>query len=154
MKKYSLILLCLLSEAFAGSANIQINCESKFGKAKIFGHVPGDMAEYNLTIVINGKEKHYIDECVGLECKTMKRTKETLTVSDNIKQRFFRIAFSDTGSFYAIPDTIHYTKTANGYQATYQAYYHGVDPSQAQVGPRGTFVKKPIKLQCRQKQEI
>lgn len=63
MKKLILVFalaVIMSSQAYAGSANIEINCASSDSKVSLSGDVPGDFAEFHLNATIkenNGVRK-------------------------------------------------------------------------------------------------
>ena len=146
-------LLAFSSAVVAGSANIELKCQSASGRTMVSGSVPGDSLDYNLRIQIDGRTLRYADGCADLHCNRRLQGGK-LYVVEAIKQRVFAIAFVGSaslaaGSFYALPNTVRYQKTANGYQARYQAIYYGADPRQP-----NQLVKAPIQLTCQQQYEI
>ncbi len=103
----------------------------------------------------------YMDLCNDAEC-SKKEKHGDLFVVEALYNKVFTIYFAETfdasgnfiftGSFYALPNTIKYTKTKNGYRAEYKAIYDGAVP-RSNNSPK-TFVKEPIEVVCTHQEEL
>ncbi len=152
---YGCLLGCLT--AFAGTPQLNLNCKSVSGDMTISGFPRGE--GYDLNIKMGKATLRYVDICNDAECS--KREKQgQLYVVEALHKKVFTIYFSEPfdggdlmmGYFYALPDTVKYTKTSRGYRAQYQALYDAADP-RSDTSPR-TFVTKPIVLTCKQDEEL
>ncbi|OJV94329.1 MAG: hypothetical protein BGO43_08740 [Gammaproteobacteria bacterium 39-13] len=103
----------------------------------------------------------YVDICLDTECSKKEKYGD-LFVVEALRNKVFTIYFVETldsgnnfiftGSFYALPNTVKYSKTTNGYRAEYKAIYDGADP-RSNNSPK-TFVKEPIEVVCTHQEEL
>jgi hypothetical protein len=114
---------------------------------------------YDLKIKIDDHELRYVDACNDINCS--KRDKQgDLYVVEALNKKVFTIYFTESfdggvmfmGYFYALPETVKYTKTSHGYRAQYKAFYEGADP-RSNSQPKA-FVQNPIDLTCTQQEEL
>lgn len=159
MIKYVALHGCLIASfaAFSGVPQLNLNCKSASGELMISGFPRGE--GYDLKITMGKATLRYVDICNDAECS--KREKQGLLyVVEALNKKVFTIYFSEPfdggdlmmGYFYALPDSVKYTKTSRGYRAQYQALYDGADP-RSDTSPRA-FVNKPIVLTCTQDEEL
>lgn len=76
-----LALLIVPATATAGAANAGLRCVSRDKKLVIEGDIPGDFAEFKLTVAKNGKSKTYSD-----------KTGDRIVVFGHFSKRIFTLA--------------------------------------------------------------
>ncbi len=143
--------------SYAGTPQLNLDCKSVVGDMTISGFPRGEGND--LKIKIDNATLRYVDICVDAAC-TKQEKQGKLYVVEALNKKVFTMYFSELyegneiimGYFYALPDTVKYTKTSRGYRAQYQAFYDGVDP-RSDTFPK-TFVTKPILLSCTQDEEL
>lgn len=162
MKKFIAVIIAVAGIQFtdmatAGTAQLNLSCKSASGETTISGFARGE--GFDLKIDINGKTLRYVDTCIDPSCSKTEK-KGSLYVVEALNKGVFTIYFTDSpqdggrimGYFYALPETVKYTKTSRGYKARYKALYDGTDPSDN--SPIKQFVKKPVLLSCSQDEEL
>jgi hypothetical protein len=145
MKFLPLISLLLSTSAFAGAANIELDCVSDSGRTKVVGNVPGDMAEHEITFTIDGQSVHYVD--------TAETTpNSTIEVKGDARKQSFAFVISAVDaqpvfSFREIPGSGKIQRTPNGEKGSLRAIVQGVDP-------RDGSASKEIEVRCTYRYEI
>jgi hypothetical protein len=143
---------------YAGVPQLNLQCKSNSGHAAISGFPRGE--GYDLKITVDNVTLRYVDICSDAECSS-KEKQGDLFVVEALRHKVFTIYFVEPldtnanvimGYFYALPDTVKYIKTKNGYRAEYKALYDGADPRSK--GSPKAFVKEPIELMCTQQEEL
>ena len=157
--KYFVLSACLINclTIYAGTPQLNLNCKAVTGNTIISGFPRGE--GYDLRIKIDNATLRYVDICNDAEC-TKREKQGLLYVVEALHKKVFTIYFSEPfeggevfmGYFYALPDTVKYTKTNSGYRAQYNALYDGADP-RSDTSPR-TFMKEPVLLTCTQNEEL
>lgn len=151
------ILLLQTPTVLAGTPQLNLDCKSASGKMSISGFPRGE--GYDLKIRLNDAVLRFVDICNNEYCT--KRIKQgDLFVVEDLNHKVFTIYFSQKidnenvlmGTFYALPDTIVYTKTERGYRAKYKAIYDGTDPRKQKEIP--AYMDKPEELTCSQTEEL
>ena len=116
----SLVFASLLpSLAYAGAANIVVNCKSADGKVSLKGNVPGDMQEFALTADISGNQG-------GLTMKLYSETNQQtgkleanarIAVVEDLANAVFTVSAEDLNGegiesirLYALPKTVKYQR--------------------------------------------
>ena len=84
-----------ITNVYAGSNNIKIYCKSESGRSEIYGNVPGDFAEYYLTVKIDKDTLRYSSDKI--------KNTGSLRVISGFKNNIFAISFPDNGYLYSIP---------------------------------------------------
>lgn len=143
--------------AYAGTPQLNLNCKSDKNDTTISGFPRGEGND--LKIKIANATLRYVDICSDAAC-TKQEKNGKLYVVEALNKNVFTIYFSQLfegneifmGYFYALPNTIKYTKTNRGYRAQYKAIYDGADP-RSNTFPI-TFVKEAISLTCYQDEEL
>lgn len=162
MKKLIIILSSLIGANYstfadAGVPQLNLDCKSALTHMVISGFPRGE--GYDLKIKIDDHTLRYVDTCSDVHC--LKRELQgNLYVVEALNKKVFTIYFVEPttngdlfmGYFYALPETVNYTKTSRGYRAEYKAIYDGADPS-SDTSPK-EFVKKPIELICTHDEEL
>lgn len=151
------LLLLLTTPLFAGTPKLNLNCKSLTGEMSISGFPRGE--GYDLKITMDNSVLRYVDICVDAECSKTEKQGE-LFVVEALNKKVFTIYFvlpveggkMFMGQFYALPDTVRYTKTARGYKAEYKAIYDGADPRSKSIPKE--YLKTPAQLICLQQEEL
>lgn len=162
MNKFIFILVnfILLNYALplqAGVPQLNLDCKSVSGHMSISGFPRGE--GYDLKIKMNNQVLRYVDICDDAYC-TKREKQGDLYVVEALNKKVFTIYFVEPvengelfmGYFYALPETVNYTKTTRGYKAQYRALYDGADP-QSKTSPKA-FVNTPIELICEHQEEL
>ena len=157
--KLMIILSSLIwaNQLFAGTPQLTMDCKSKSVGMNISGYPRGE--GYDLKIEINGHTLRYVDKCNDVYCSKREKRGD-LYVVEALNRKVFTIYFVlpwDNGEifmgyFYALPETVKYTKTTRGYRAQYKAVYDGADP-RSETSPQA-FVKNPVELTCTHEEEL
>lgn len=155
--KYFVFSWFFISCVSAGTPQLNLNCKTDGGDTTISGFPRGEGND--LKIKIGNATLRYVDICSDAAC-TKQEKNGKLYVVEALNKKVFTIYFSQPfegnevfmGYFYALPDTVKYTKTNRGYRAQYKALYDGADP-RSDTSPT-TFVQKPILLTCFQDEEL
>lgn len=122
MKTVGLLLAMLMVSdfAFAGSANIVLACKGR-DATTLTGNVPGDESGFDVTVKMKGKSSR-IYAVVGSTGEISENG--TVTAVTELDEGVFTVVLNrkaDDGivQLYAIPKTVKYKKTANGYSSTF-----------------------------------
>jgi len=156
----SIVLMVIHSiTLLAGTPQLNLNCKSISGHTVIVGYPRGE--GYDLKISVGDAVIRYVDICIDAEC-SKKEKHGDLFVVEALRNKVFTIYFVETfdtdnnfiftGSFYALPNTVKYSKTTNGYRAEYKAIYDVADP-RSNNSPKA-FVKEPIEVVCTHQEEL
>lgn len=143
------------SVALAGTPTTTMQCVSSDKHASLTG-TPGD-EYFDLKIKIDNANIRYTNNCDDTSCKQSENY-GNLVIVDALFNKVFTISFANNennnrGIFYALPETVKYTKTQRGYNASYKGIYWGDDPRSNE--PFKEFVKAPgIEFNCIQKNEL
>lgn len=149
--------LLFSNQIFAGTPQLNLNCKGVSENASITGFPRGE--GFDLSIKIGSAVTRYVDICEDVNCNKHPKQGD-LAVVEALNKKVFTIYFSwpeeggalFMGYFYALPDTVKYTKTSKGYRAEYHALYDGTDPRSKEF-PIGQ-VKSPIEFTCTQDEEL
>jgi len=152
-------LLCgivLSVNCFAGSSQVSIDCTSSDSKSSIKGYIPGDSADYNLSIVINGHKSSYIYECDGNKCESMIE-KGSLDVVEKLYEDILIVKlYNDNknyqGLFYAVPKSVKINKIKYGFNGSFTGLYEAASPTYDNNS--GQFVPKKYEFKCKIKYQI
>lgn len=112
------------TNVLAGAANADLKCTSKDGLS-LKGTVPGDFTEFDVTIEAGGKKARLFSTVNQDSFQTEENA--TLTVVQDLSQGVWTLSSQrkgDEGGFlqaYALPKTVVFKRTANGYSATFNA---------------------------------
>ncbi|QMT59170.1 hypothetical protein [Legionella sp. PC997] len=162
MRKLIIILVNLILVNYsvpllAGVPQLNLDCKSLSEHMVISGYPRGE--GYDLKIKINDHVLRYVDKCSDIYCSKREKYGD-LYIVEALNKKVFTIYFVEPtengelfmGYFYALPETVKYTKTTHGYRAQYIALYDGADP-RSNTSPRA-FVGNPIKLTCIHQEEL
>ena len=107
--------LLISSPAFAGSAQADINCKSDGLTLK--GNIPGDSADFDVTIRQAGKSsRFYNGNSNGTVVQSLKDGVYTIVTHPPVEPT--SIAFIE---MFAIPKTVVFKSVSSGYTATFSA---------------------------------
>lgn len=111
------------STAFAGAANADLNCKSADGVI-VKGSVPGDFAEFELTITKGGKSARLFS-VLNQGTLTTEQNANMAVVSD-LKNGVWTLSAQQTAAnaygfvqIYALPKTVKSTSIPYGYKASF-----------------------------------
>jgi hypothetical protein len=109
--------------AFAGSANAHLQCQSDKGTV-ISGDVPGDEAEFTLTVSKNGVSVPLYSQTDQSTGKMV--TNATISNVTSLEDGVWTLISNRTVGYgfvqmYAIPKTFKYHRITNGYKASFTA---------------------------------
>ena len=130
----SLITLLALSvsiSAQAGSANATFTCESASGRTTLSASVPGDYAEHNVELTIDGKTIDWYSEVNQTTYTTQENS--TVHVLGTLQDKNYHFMILNTEgyktlTFSAIPSSIRVKQTEYGETGTLKAIVSGNDP--------------------------
>ena len=121
----SLALLASTSSAFAGAANAELKCQSASGLT-IEGSVPGDFAEFDLTVSKNGQSARLFSGINQGDGETEESA--TLAVIESLTDGVWTLSSvlkgEDTYGYlqlFALPKTLKHRRIPNGYSAKFDA---------------------------------
>lgn len=121
-------MLSMLTSAFAsaGAANAQLNCQSTDG-LKITGHVPGDFAEFDVTVEQNKKSTRlYSVSDQNIESSALIEN-ASIDVKEDFKHKVWKMtskkiaAHAEFIQIEAVPQTLRVQKIYGGYRANFGA---------------------------------
>lgn len=117
------LFLLASAQAFAGAANADLKCQGK--TIKIDGNVPGDMGEWDVKVIRAGREARIFSLTNQQNGETEENSK--MVVGDYLDDAVWTLNAERTGADYgfldmhALPKTVKYERTRNGYRAKFQA---------------------------------
>src|SRR5262245_54273536 len=125
IKPILLSLVTLSAPAFAGAANATLKCQSQDG-LKIEGSVPGDFDEFNLTLSKGAAKAEFFSILGALESEVTANARISIVQSLQEGVWTLRSNKLDANSFdfveaYAVPKTLKYKATPEGYRASFTA---------------------------------
>ncbi len=128
MKKSSLTLLFSLlvsASVFAGANNADLECRSNDGFTTITGWVPGNFANFTITISHLGKAVRIYDEMVQGTSQSVQNG--TMNVIQDLQRGVWTLTSTRTArgnygtiEMYAFPKSVDYRDIRNGYQASFE----------------------------------
>jgi len=121
----TVIALLASTSAFAGAANAELKCQSADGLV-IEGSVPGDFAEFDVTVSKNGQSARLFSTLNQSSSETEENA--TLTVVESTADGVWTLSSYLNGEntygylqMFALPKTVKYKRLANGYSAKFTA---------------------------------
>jgi hypothetical protein len=115
---FAALSLFTVTHAFAGAANADLKCTAR--GLTIEGNIPGDFAEHDLTITSGGRK-------VRLASDGLAKEGSKLQVVDRMSDSVWTLSAQEGEGYYgwaqmyALPKTVKFKSTRNGYRATFKA---------------------------------
>lgn len=127
----SLIVILSSLSVYAGSANAIFSCQSTSGRTELTASVPGDFAEHNIELSIDGEEVNWYDQINQSNYEVEKNSSVYVLGSLQDKNYHFLVTSNDAQellTFTAIPSSIKVKQTQYGETGTLKAKINGIDP--------------------------
>ncbi len=119
------------AQAYAGASNTVLSCKSADGKVTLQGHVPGDIAEFELKANMNTRAQFAgvsLSETVNQKTGQLESHGQIVVIED-LAQGVYTLEANDMNAekngemirLYAIPSTVKYKKGSNSSKASFSA---------------------------------